>query len=64
MYLKHIGIRMKYGIREGLYCGRFRYRTYVIGYFLSDGLRKLKFETDGTFDAIIIQGGGRCIYRL
>lgn len=57
MYLKHIGIRMKYGVREGLYCGRFHYCTYVIGYFLSDGLRKLKFETDGTFDAIIIQVG-------
>ncbi len=57
MYLKHVSIRMKYGVREGLYCGRFRYRTYVIGYFLSNRLRKIKFKTDGTFDAIIIQVG-------
>lgn len=54
-------MRMKYGVREGLYCGRFFYRTYVIGYFLYDKLKGLKFETDGTFDALIIEVGSEDI---
>lgn len=57
MKLKSINMFMKHGVKDGAYRARFRYRTYIIGFYLSMQLHKLNFETDETFDALAIEVG-------
>lgn len=54
MYLNHFQLIMEDDKRDRTYRSHFTYNTYVIRYCLSTQLRKLKFETDGTFDVINI----------
>lgn len=57
MYLKHFQLIMEDSARDKTYHSHFAFHTFVIRYYLSTQLRKLKFETDGTFDAINIVVG-------
>lgn len=54
MYLKHFQLISEDDKRDSTYHSHFAYHTYVIRYCLSKQLRKIKFETDGTFDTINI----------
>lgn len=54
MYLKYAGMLMnKKG--DKIYCAHFSFRVFYIGFALSRLLRRLKFETDGTFNVILIE---------
>lgn len=44
-------------LSDRTYRSHFDFHTYFIGYYVSMQVRKLKFETDGTFNAIFIQVG-------
>lgn len=57
MYLKCASLRMLCGARDRSYWSQFEYHSYVIGYSISNELRKLKIETDGTYDALIVEVG-------
>lgn len=57
MKLRRVLLEMKSGLRDMPYASHFDFHTYFIGYYLSMQVRKLKFETDGTFDSIIIEVG-------
>lgn len=43
--------------KDDTYDSRFNYHVSVIGYYLSMQVKKLKFETDGTFKAVSIEVG-------
>lgn len=57
MKLRYIGLRMKTNLRDSKYSSDFGFHTYFIWHCLSKEVRKLKFETDGTFDAVFINVG-------
>ena len=57
MYLKNIRLIMDANMGDKQYCSHFNYHVFVIGYFLSQHLKKIKFETDGTFDSICVVVG-------
>lgn len=57
MYLKNIKLILDANIGDKLYYSHFNYHTFVIGYFLSQHLKRIKFGTDGTFDSICIVAG-------
>ncbi len=57
MKLRRVLLTMNPELSDRIYGSHFDYHTYFIGYYLSMQVRKLKFETDGTFDSIIIEVG-------
>lgn len=57
MKLKRIKIYMDHNLGDKIYCSHFEFRVFVMGYCLTQRLKKLKFETDGTFDTIFIKAG-------
>lgn len=57
MYLKQIKIFFNQTMGDKIYRSHFDYHVFFIGYYLSHQLKKLKFVTDGTFDAINIVVG-------
>lgn len=57
MYLKRFKIVMNQQLSDKIYSSNFDYRVFFISYYLSQQLKKLKFETDGTFDSMYIEVG-------
>lgn len=57
MYLKVIKMTMRDQVKDQHYSSCFDYHAYFIGYYLAMQLRKDKFETNGTFEAIFIYVG-------
>lgn len=57
MKLRYIYLNMADSVCSTIDRSDFNYHTYFIGYCLSKEVRKLKFETDGTFSGISIQVG-------
>lgn len=58
MYLKNIKLALDSSMGDKQYCSHFNYRVFVVGYFLSQNIKKIKFETDRTFDSILFVAGG------
>lgn len=61
MLLKYFKMFMHLSVSDNLYCAHFDYHVFFIGYYVSHQLRKLKFETDGTFDAIFVVAGAETL---
>lgn len=57
MKLRRVLLTMNPELSDRTYGSHFDFHTYFIGYYLSMQVRKLKFETDGTFHSIIIEVG-------
>lgn len=57
MYLKQIKIFFNQSESDNIYRSHFDFHVFFIGYYLSHQLKKLKFVTDGTFEAINIVVG-------
>lgn len=57
MYLKNLIMFMDGSVRDKIYCSHFDFHVFYVWYYLSQQLRKNKFETDGTFDTIFIKVG-------
>lgn len=57
MYLKYTKLFMNDNVSDNIYRSHFDFHAYFIGFYLWHQLRKLKFETDGTFDAIFVVAG-------
>ena len=57
MLLKYFKMFMHLSVSDNIYCAHFDYHVFFIGYYVSHQLRQLKFETDGTFDAIFVVPG-------
>ena len=62
MMLRYLALTMKSKVKGNTFRSHFDYHTHFIGYCLSKEVRKLKFETDGTFNAIYIQLGAESPY--
>ena len=48
---------MNRNVGDSIYCSHFDFRVFFIGYCLSEQIKKIKFETDGTFDSIYVRVG-------
>lgn len=57
MYLKKIKIFFNQSESDNIYRSHFDFHVFFIGYYLSRQLAKIKFITDGSFDAINIVVG-------
>lgn len=57
MYIKKIKMFMNRNVGDSIYCSHFDFRVFFIGYCLSEQIKKIKFETDGTFDSIYVRVG-------
>lgn len=57
MKLRYFFLTIDDSVGDLTYQSHFEYHTYFIGHYLSKEVRKLKFETDGTFKAINVTAG-------
>lgn len=44
-------------VNDNIYRSHFDFHVFFIGYCLSEQIKKIKFETDGTFDSIYVEVG-------
>lgn len=68
MYLKNIKFALDSSVGNKHYCSHFNYHVFIVGYFLSQNIKRVKFETDGTFDSILFvakkEGGGHSQFNF
>lgn len=57
MKLRYIKFFMNTHLSDRIYGSHFDFHVYVFWHFLSIQVRRLKFETDGTFNAVCIEVG-------